>query len=63
MGPLHTIHFSGLDSTLRVADNARAQYGESFLAPRNLRAPVNAGHQGPQSGRGVRCRDERERAW
>ena len=34
MGPLDTMDFSGLDTTLRVADNLRAQYGERFLAPR-----------------------------
>jgi 3-hydroxybutyryl-CoA dehydrogenase len=54
MGPLDTIDFSGLDTTLRVADNMRDQYGERFLAPQNLRALVNAGHLGRKTGRGFR---------
>ena len=40
MGPLDTIDFSGLDTTLQVADNMREAYGERFLAPQNLRALV-----------------------
>lgn len=54
MGPLDTIDFSGLDTTLRVADAMRDQYGERFLAPQNLRALVAAGHIGRKSGRGFR---------
>jgi 3-hydroxybutyryl-CoA dehydrogenase len=59
MGPLDTIDFSGLDTTLRVADNMRSQYGERFLAPQNLRALVNGGHLGRKTGRGFRDYDER----
>jgi 3-hydroxybutyryl-CoA dehydrogenase len=59
MGPLDTIDFSGLDTTLRVADNMRAQYGERFLAPQSLRALVNTGHLGRKTGRGFRDYGER----
>jgi 3-hydroxybutyryl-CoA dehydrogenase len=52
MGPLDTIDHSGLDTTLRVANAMREQYGERFLAPQNLRALVNAGHLGRKTGRG-----------
>jgi 3-hydroxybutyryl-CoA dehydrogenase len=52
MGPLSTMDFSGLDTALHVADAMRAQYGERFLAPQNLRALVNAGHLGRKTGRG-----------
>jgi 3-hydroxybutyryl-CoA dehydrogenase len=52
MGPLETIDFSGLDTTLKVADALNAQYGERFLAPQNLRALVNAGDLGRKTGRG-----------
>jgi 3-hydroxybutyryl-CoA dehydrogenase len=52
MGPLDTIDFSGLDTTIRVADNMRDQYGERFLAPQGLRALVNGGHLGRKTGRG-----------
>jgi 3-hydroxybutyryl-CoA dehydrogenase len=54
MGPLDTVDFSGLDTTLRVADNMREQYGDRFLAPQNLRNLVNAGHLGRKTGRGFR---------
>jgi 3-hydroxybutyryl-CoA dehydrogenase len=54
MGPLDTIDFSGLDTTLRVADAMRTQYGERFLPPQNLRALVSAGHIGRKSGRGFK---------
>jgi 3-hydroxybutyryl-CoA dehydrogenase len=52
MGPLDTIDFSGLDTTIRVADNMRDQYGERFLAPQGLRALVSGGHLGRKTGRG-----------
>jgi 3-hydroxybutyryl-CoA dehydrogenase len=52
MGPLDTIDFSGLDTTLKVADAMRGQYGERYLAPQNLRVLVSAGHLGRKTGRG-----------
>jgi 3-hydroxybutyryl-CoA dehydrogenase len=52
MGPLETLDFSGLDTTLHVADAMREQYGERFLAPQNLRMLVNGGHLGRKTGRG-----------
>jgi 3-hydroxybutyryl-CoA dehydrogenase len=52
MGPLDTVDYSGLDTTIRVADNMRDQYGERFLAPQGLRALVNGGHLGRKTGRG-----------
>jgi 3-hydroxybutyryl-CoA dehydrogenase len=52
MGPLDTIDYSGLDTTIRVADNMRDQYGERFLAPQGLRSLVNGGHLGRKTGRG-----------
>ncbi|MCW3010470.1 MAG: 3-hydroxyacyl-CoA dehydrogenase family protein [Solirubrobacterales bacterium] len=52
MGPLATMDFSGLDTTLHVADNMREQYGERFLAPQNLRVLVQGGHLGRKTGRG-----------
>jgi len=58
MGPLDTMDFSGLDTTLKVAENMRDQYGDRFLAPQNLRALVAAGHLGRKAGRGVRYQGE-----
>lgn len=52
MGPLETIDFSGLDTTLRVADALHGQYGERFLAPQNLRSLVKAGQLGRKTGSG-----------
>jgi 3-hydroxybutyryl-CoA dehydrogenase len=52
MGPLDTMDFSGLDTTLHVAENMREQYGERFMAPQNLRVLVNGGHLGRKTGRG-----------
>jgi 3-hydroxybutyryl-CoA dehydrogenase len=52
MGPLDTVDYSGLDTTIRVADNMRDQYGERFLAPQVLRSLVNGGHLGRKTGRG-----------
>lgn len=54
MGPLDTIDYSGLDTTIKVADAMRDSYGERFLAPQNLRALVNGGHLGRKTGRGFR---------
>jgi 3-hydroxybutyryl-CoA dehydrogenase len=58
MGPLDTMDFSGLDTTLHVAENMRDQYGERFLAPQNLRALVRGGHLGRKTGRGFADYDE-----
>jgi 3-hydroxybutyryl-CoA dehydrogenase len=58
MGPLNTMDLSGLDTVLRVADNMRAQYGDRFLAPQNLRGLVNGGHHGRKTGRGFRSYGE-----
>ena len=58
MGPIDTMDYSGLDTTLRVADNMRHTYGERFLAPQNLRALVNAGRLGRKTGSGFRLYDE-----
>jgi 3-hydroxybutyryl-CoA dehydrogenase len=58
MGPLDTADFSGLDTTLKVAENMRDSYGERFLAPQNLRALVAAGHLGRKAGRGIRFQGE-----
>lgn len=52
MGPLDTMDFSGLDTSLHVAENMREQYGDRFLAPQNIRVLVNGGHLGRKSGRG-----------
>jgi 3-hydroxybutyryl-CoA dehydrogenase len=60
MGPLETMDFSGLDTTLHVAENMRDQYGERFLAPQSLQALVAAGHLGRKSGRGIRFAAEPE---
>jgi 3-hydroxybutyryl-CoA dehydrogenase len=59
MGPLDTMDFSGLDTTLHVADNMRDQYGDRFLAPQNLRVLVGGGHLGRKTGRGFRDYGER----
>lgn len=58
MGPIDTMDYSGLDTTLRVADNMRHTYGERFLAPQNLRALVNAGRLGRKTGSGFRRYEE-----
>jgi 3-hydroxybutyryl-CoA dehydrogenase len=60
MGPLETMDFSGLDTTLHVAENMREQYGDRFLAPQNLQSLVAAGHLGRKSGRGIRFAAEPE---
>lgn len=52
MGPLDTLDFSGLDTSLHVAENMREQYGDRFLAPQNVRALVNGGHLGRKTERG-----------
>jgi 3-hydroxybutyryl-CoA dehydrogenase len=52
MGPLDTIDFSGLDTTLHVAENMREQYGDRFLAPQVLRTLVSAGKLGRKTGSG-----------
>lgn len=54
MGPLDTADFSGLDTTLKVADAMTAHYGERFLAPQGLRRLVSAGCLGRKSGKGFR---------
>jgi 3-hydroxybutyryl-CoA dehydrogenase len=54
MGPLDTIDFSGLDTTLNVANAMTENFGERFRAPQNLRTLVSAGHIGRKSGRGFR---------
>ncbi len=54
MGPLDTLDFSGLDTSLYVANNMRSQYGERFLPPQNIRSLVSAGHLGRKAGRGFR---------
>ena len=54
MGPLDTADFSGLDTTLKVADNMREAFGERFLAPQSLRALVAAGRLGAKSGAGIK---------
>lgn len=57
MGPLDTLDFSGLDTSLHVAENMRAQYGERFLPPQNMRTLVSGGHLGRKTGRGFRNYD------
>ncbi len=54
MGPLDTLDFSGLDTSLHVAENMREQYGDRFLSPQNLRTLVSAKHLGRKTGRGFR---------
>jgi 3-hydroxybutyryl-CoA dehydrogenase len=52
MGPLDTIDFSGLDTTLNVASSMTESYGERFLPPQNIRRLVAGGHFGRKTGRG-----------
>ena len=55
MGPLDTADFSGLDTTLKVADNMREAYGERF-------ARVRAEAYGERFRRRRRCAPGRRRA-
>jgi 3-hydroxybutyryl-CoA dehydrogenase len=59
MGPLDTIDFSGLDTTLKVAEAMTRHNGERYRAPQNLRALVNAGRLGHKTGAGFKEYGER----
>lgn len=54
MGPLDTADFSGLDTTLKVAEAMSVHFGERFLPPQNLRTLVSAERLGRKSGQGFR---------
>jgi 3-hydroxyacyl-CoA dehydrogenase len=52
MGPFRVADMSGLDTTLKVAQDMHAAYGERFFVPQALRDKVEAGELGAKSGKG-----------
>jgi 3-hydroxybutyryl-CoA dehydrogenase len=52
MGPITTLDFVGLDTTLAIADVLRDELGPSYSAPDLLRKLVAAGLYGSKNGRG-----------
>jgi 3-hydroxybutyryl-CoA dehydrogenase len=52
MGPISTLDFVGLDTTLAIADVLRDELGPSYRAPDLLRKLVAAGFYGSKNGRG-----------
>jgi len=52
MGPITTLDFVGLDTTLAIADVLRDELGPSYSAPDLLRKLVAAGFYGSKNGRG-----------
>jgi 3-hydroxyacyl-CoA dehydrogenase len=52
MGPFRVADMSGLDTTLKVARDMRAAYGDRFYVHRAMEALVDEGRLGAKSGRG-----------
>src|SRR5678815_1944060 len=52
MGPISTLDFVGLDTTLAIADVLRDELGPSYQAPDLLRKLVAAGFYGSKNGKG-----------
>jgi 3-hydroxyacyl-CoA dehydrogenase len=52
MGPFRVSDMSGLDTTLKVAQDMREAYGDRFYVHRGIQELVDQGHLGAKSGRG-----------
>jgi 3-hydroxybutyryl-CoA dehydrogenase len=60
MGPITTLDFVGLDTTLAIAEVLRKELGASYQAPDLLRKLVAAGFYGIKNGKGFYLWDQRK---
>ena len=52
MGPFRVADMSGLDTTLKVAEDMHEAYGDRFHVPQSVRERVERGDLGAKSGKG-----------
>ncbi len=62
MGPITTLDFVGLDTTLAIAEVLRKELGASYQAPDLLRKLVAAGFYGIKNGKGFYLWDQGKKA-